>query len=103
MNIPAHVGWEDVGRATEPTNITLLLQPCRRDLLTCPASKERMPCGSSVTQCNKSARALPGAGWMYFHLSALALLPYPTLAKGLLEWTGLCCMPSLLQTFIFLP
>lgn len=73
VNIPAHVGWEDVGRATGPTNITLLLQPCRRDLLTCPASKERMPCGSSATQCNKSARALPGGGWTYFYLSAVAL------------------------------
>lgn len=84
VNIPAHVGWEDVGRATEPTNITLLLQPCRRDLLTCPAFKERMPCGSSVTQCNKSARALPHGGWMYFHLSALAL-PF----KGC--WNGQGC------------
>lgn len=43
-------------RATECIrSITLLLQPCRRDLFICPASTEQMPC---VTQCNKSAGAL---------------------------------------------
>lgn len=84
VNVPARVGWQDVGRATEPKNITLLLQPCRRDLLTCPAPKKQMPRGSSVTQRNESARALPGGGWTYFHLSALAL-PF----KGC--WNGQGC------------
>lgn len=32
-----------------------------------------MPCGSFITQCKKSARALSRGGWTYFHLSTLAL------------------------------